>query len=82
MSFEIETVKLSEQHSLIVVAGLENKETALSYLKGISSDQRVSMSLRNTVHNIFAITENNLGVLRETVDLEGYLSYFREQYAK
>lgn len=82
MSFEIETVKLSEQHGLIVVAGLENKETALSYLKGISSDQRVSMSLRNTVHNIFAITENNLGVLRETVDLEGYLSYFREQYAK
>ncbi|HPR31858.1 MAG TPA: tetratricopeptide repeat protein [Prolixibacteraceae bacterium] len=77
---QITTKAFDDFRSVVLVSGLESFAPAKDYLDGVTKDSRVAMSLRGVEYRSFLITEENLAVLFENSDLQGYLTFYAEHY--
>jgi hypothetical protein len=85
MQFKGKNITISPEEfddirTLVIISGLGNAEEAKKYMDAADEDSRVKMSLRNANHRSFIISDENLEIFRQEKDINGYRSFYSENY--
>ena len=73
-------IKQGGDYQYMVVQGLPGYAEGLSYFRKVILERNLFRSLGQITYRNFLITGNNLGLLLEKGDVDGYLNFFREFY--
>jgi tetratricopeptide (TPR) repeat protein len=79
-SIEVSEVVFDDYRSLIVISSFAGAEKAKSYRTVVDADSRITMSLRNANHKSYLISEENLKLLIDSKDINGYQSFYNGHY--
>ena len=71
---------LGQQYQFLMVKQHNNKEAALEYLDGLLSDPEAFAEIDLPSARSMVITPDNLIMLLQTKDIEGYEKFYEEQY--
>jgi hypothetical protein len=68
------------ENQMVMVRQFANKEESLQYLDGLLSDPEALTNVDVSMARYFVITPDNLLLLMQTKDLEGYDKFYEAQY--
>lgn len=77
---EIKVEDFDDIRSVLIISGIGNSEKATEYMKNVSADSRVNMSLRNLTYQSFIITNSNLETLKQSKDIAEYQKFYSAHY--
>jgi len=79
-NLSVSNALFDDKLTMIIVEKFNGKEAANAYLRGVSSDQRVNLAVRNSKYHLLAISSKNHTVLLDTKKSEEYLNFFNQFY--
>lgn len=79
-NLQVESSPLGADQTLVVVQALPGAKIAQSYATKLRGPQSPLARLRGAGYQALVISTENLGLLRTTGDLAGYLSFYQRVY--
>lgn len=81
-AFSLVKEDYDEEHEMIVVKNVGNKEQALEYINTVMKNKDLFERLSGVENQYFVITQSNLDILLENQYLEEYLKFFHDNYLR
>lgn len=71
---------VGEDNQMMMIRQFENKQEGLTYLNGLLTDPEALTDIDISVARYFTITPDNLLLLMQTKDIDGYDAFYEEKY--
>ncbi len=82
LSMEVNSENFSSARQMLVIRGLEDRETAMEYLKLFESDEKVFIEVKEEAENLimFIISPANFRIFKDEKNTGNYMRFFGEEY--
>ncbi len=77
---QIKSEEFDEFRSIVIISGIGNKEKAIEYFNAVSTDNRVTMSVRNVNYKSYLISIENLATFMKEKNIAEYQKFHDANY--
>ncbi len=71
---------MGEDNQMMMIRQFDNKQEGLTYLNGLLTDPEALNDIAKRIARYFTITPDNLLLLMQTKDVDGYDAFYEEKY--